>query len=150
MFPFKSHCMVIESKLTELEFKSRVEAGLSKRSRARINTGWILHETRNKNTIILKYRQGFYGNSFRPVVVCSWYRDGNKTIFNSYLRPHRYLFFINITPVIFGIYISYQISNILPLIITVLITLVLIYVFGYLCYKIDEKRVVDEYKKLLA
>lgn len=149
MFPLNSHHFTLESDLTDSQFKSRLEIGKPMKTSSKKNGGWILETTGKPNTIILEYKQEYYRNSFRPLIVCSWYQYQNKLILTSYLRPPLYVTLFSLTPIIFGIYISINISNFLPLLFSLLLSTMLNFI-GYLFFKMDQKWIVDEFKKLMT
>ena len=149
MFPFNSHHFILESDLTDSQFRSRLEIGKSSETLSKKRAGWILETTRKPNTVILEYKQGYFRNSFRPLIVCSWYEFQGKIILNSYLRLPWYVILFNLTPVIFGIYISIKISNFQPLLFTLLLS-VMLHLIGYIFFKMDQKWIVNEFKKLVS
>ena len=70
MFPFKCYPIICRTKLSEQEFKSRIGI-VANQSKIKIKSGWVHNKLSEQNTIVLEYKQTFYKNNFRPVVICS-------------------------------------------------------------------------------
>ena len=149
MFPFSSNSVLIHTQLSEKEFKSRIGIGADGGEKEK-RSGWVLYETRKENTIVLEYKQEFYRNAFRPVVICSWCNDVDTIIIQAYLRLPFLSIFMCFTPFIFGLYISYEIVSILPLITTFLLSFCLISIFGYIFFRIDKNWILEEFRKLVS
>ena len=149
MFPFKCYPTICRTKLSEQEFKSRIGI-VANQSKIKIKSGWVIKKPRKQNTIVLEYKQTFYRNNFRPVVVCSWETEQHKAIVHAHLRLSYVTIFLCFTPFIFGLYISYEIRSFLPLIIALIVSCCIIFIFGYALFLIDKKWILEEFKKLIS
>ena len=147
MFPFRCNPMLIKTQLSEKDFKNRIGHNESK---MKIESGWVQRKARKENTVVLNYKQTFYRNSFRPVVICSWCSDCDPITINAYLRlPYLTIFFC-LTPFVFGMYISYEIASFLPLVTTLFFSCCLIFIVGYLFFRMDRNWVLEEFRKLVS
>jgi hypothetical protein len=149
MFPFKTKEFTFQTDLTVEELHERLTTRVRKWKALSIHTDGQLYGTINKCSAKIELGQSFQRNSFRPVVVFRWTNNNTKTEINGYYRVALPVLLTTLFVPLFGLYLSFKINNILPVVFLAVIWTSIYATLGrWLFYK-DFKWVEEEFYRLV-
>lgn len=149
MFPFKVKKFSVELTPNEEKLEWRLSRGVTKSKffLMKMQGQWYGDIKDNKG--IIELGQGGSRNAFEPVVVFKWSTTGEIATVTGYYRIERVIICLYFMPILYGVYLSATILNVMPVLIITLFWLCTFLPFGLWSFNKNLKRTEEKFLQLI-